>query len=100
MLEAGVYINELEYEGWEKLPREAAHKDWGTALDTAAGKKGSLRKARFLVEAGADVEKKSKYGYTARDRAQLRGKRDIQTYLETIMIEKGLEVMQLEIKGQ
>lgn len=98
LLEAGADINELEYEGWERLPREAAHKDWGTALHTAAGKKGSLSKARFLVEAGADVEKKSKYGYTARDRAQIRGNRDIQTYLETIMIERGLEVMQLEIK--
>ena len=87
LLKAGIDINELEYEGRDKLPRSASHKDWGTALRTAA-KEGSRPRARFLVENGADLGKKSRWGYTARDRAQL-SEEDVKRHLEAVMRERG-----------
>jgi ankyrin repeat protein len=99
LLEAGADINELEYEGWEKLPRGASHKDWGTALHTAA-KEGSVSRARFLVEKGVNLGKKSRWDYTARDRAQLSGNEDVKRYLEAVMRERGIEIKELQIKEQ
>lgn len=99
LLKAGVDINELEYEGRDKLPRGASLKDWGTALHTAA-KEGSVPRTRFLVENGADLGKKSRNGYTARDSAQLRGKEDVKSYLEAVMRERGMEFADLEIKEE
>ena len=100
LLKAGIDINELEYEGREdKLPREACHKDWGTALHTAA-KEGSVTRARILVENGVDLGKKSRWGYTARDRAQLSKKEDVKQYLEAVMRERGMEFTDLEIKEE
>ena len=99
LLKAGIDINELEYEGWDKLPRVAYCHDWGTALHTAA-KKGSVPKARFLVENGADLGIKSKSGYTARDQAQLSEKEDVKRFLEAVMRERGMEFMELEIKEE
>ncbi|KAK0506987.1 hypothetical protein JMJ35_010687 [Cladonia borealis] len=99
LLKAGIDINELEYEGWDKLPRDAYCQDWGTALHTAA-KEGSVPKARFLVENGADLGKKSGWGYTARDRAQLSKKEDVKRYLEVVMRDRGMEFTDLEIKEE
>ena len=99
LLQAGIDINELECEGRDKLPRVAYHQDWGTALRTAA-KKGSVPKARFLVENGADLGKKSRWGYTARDRAQLSKKEDVKRYLEVVMRDRGMEFTDLEIKEE
>ena len=99
LLKAGIDINELEYEGWDKLPRVAYCHDWGTALHTAA-KEGSVPKARFLVENGADLGIKSKSGYTARDQAQLSEKEDVKRFLEAVMRERGMEFMDLEIKEE
>ncbi len=99
LLKAGVDINELEYEGRDKLPRGASRKDWGTALHTAA-KEGSVPRARFLVENGVDLGIKSKWGYTARDRAQLSGKEDVKNYLEAVMRERGMEFKDLEVKEE
>ena len=97
LLKAGADINELEYEGWDKLPRGATLKDWGTALHTAA-KVGSVPRARLLVEKGVDLGKKSTGGLTARDRAQLSGNEDVKRYLEAVMRERGMEVTDLVIK--
>ena len=99
LLKAGIDINELEYEGWDKLPRVAYCQDWGTALHTAA-KEGSVPRARFLVENGVDLGKKSKLGYTARDQAQLSKKEDVKRYLEAVMRERGMEFTDLEIKEE
>ena len=95
LLVHGVDINELEYEGRDKLPREAGLSDHGTALHVAA-KEGSVERAKVLVERGADLEKKSRYGYTARDRAQLEKKDDVRTYLENVMRQRGIEVRELD----
>ena len=99
LLKAGIDINELQYEGWDKLPRVAYRDEWGTALHTAA-KIGSVPRARFLVENGVDLERKSKDGYTARDRAQLSKKEDVKQYLEAVMRERRLEFKDLEIKEE
>ena len=99
LLKAGVDINELEYEGRDKLPRGASRQDWGTALHTAA-KEGSVPRARFLVENGVDLGRKSKNGYTARDWAQLFEKEDVKRYLEAVMRERGMEFTDLEIKEE
>ena len=94
LLDNGIDINELEYEGRDRLPRGASLRDHGTALHVAA-KEGSVERAKVLVEGGADLEKKSKNGYTARDWAQLEEKEDIKTYLETVMRQRGIEVREL-----
>ena len=100
LLKAGIDINELEYEGRENnLPREAWHVDWGTALHTDT-KDGSVPRVRFLVENGADMGRKSRWGYTARDRAQLSSKEDVMRYLEAVMRERRMEFTDLEIKGE
>lgn len=94
LLDNGIDINELEYEGRDRLPREASLQDHGTALHVAA-EEGSVERAKVLVERGADLEKKSKNGYTARDWAQLEKKEDVKTYLETVMRQRGIEVREL-----
>ena len=99
LLKAGIDINELEYEGRDKLPRIAYHQNWGTALHTAA-KKGSVPKPRFLVEKGADLGIKSRLNYTARGRAQLSKKEDVMRYLEAVMRERGMELTHLEIEEE
>ena len=95
LLDHGIDVNELEYEGRDKLPREAGLSDHGTALHVAATE-GSVERAKVLVERGADLEKKSRYGYTARDRAQLEKKEDVKTYLENVMRQRGMEVSELD----
>ena len=40
--------------------------------------------------------KKSRYGYTARDRAQLEKKEDVEKYLENVMRQGGMEVRELD----
>ena len=95
LLDNGTDINELEYEGRDKLPREAGLRDHGTALHVAA-MEGSVERAKVLVERGADLEKKSTYGYTARDRAQLEKKEDVKIYLENVMRRRGMEVRELD----
>ena len=95
LLDHGIDINELEYEGRDKLPRGAGLSDHGTALHVAATE-GSMERAKVLVERGADLGKKSRYGYTARDRAQLEKKEDVKTYLENVMRQRGMEVRELE----
>ena len=99
LLKAGIDINELEYEGQDKLPRSACHKDWGTALHTAA-KEGSVPRARMLVENGVDLGKKSRQGYTARDRAQISEKENVKIYLEAVIRERGIEFTDSEIKEE
>ena len=99
LLKAGVDINEQEYEGWAKLPREAASSDWGTALHETS-KVGSVARARFLVEMGVDLARKSKYDYTARDTAQLYGKEDVKNYLEAVMRKRGMEFKDVEIEEE
>ena len=47
------------------------------------------------MENGVDLGERSRWGYTARDRAQLSEKEDIKTYLETVMRERGIEVTDL-----
>ena len=54
LLDAGADVDELEYEGWVKLPRQAGRVDWGTPLHKAA-KEGSVIRARCLVERWVDV---------------------------------------------
>ena len=95
LLVKGIDINELEYEGRGKLPREAGLSDHGTALHVAA-MESSVERAKVLVERGADLEKKSRYGYTARDRAQLEKKEDVKIYLENVMRQRGMEVRELD----
>ena len=99
LLKTGIDINELQYEGRDKLPRVAYHKNWGMPLHTAA-KKGYVPRARFLVENGVDLGKISKWGYTARDRAQLSKKKDVKRYLEAVMRERGMEFTDLESKEE
>ena len=96
LLDEGIDIDELEYEGWDPPPRYARSSDWGTALHKAA-QEGSVPKARLLVEKGADLTKRSRHGYTAKDRAQLCGNEDARKYLERVMMENGMEVKDLEI---
>ena len=98
LLDEGIDIDELEYEGWGLRPRYAnsSYTDWGTALHTAA-QEGSLSKARLLVERGADLQKRSRHGYTARDRAQLCEHGNVREYLEEVMMERGLEIQELEM---
>lgn len=76
LLDNGIDINELEYKGREKLPRKAGLKNHGAALHVAATE-GSVERAKVLVERGTDLGKKSRYRYTARDRAQLKKKEDV-----------------------
>ena len=95
LLDNGIDINELEYEGRDRLPREAGLSDHGTALHVAAAE-GSVERAKVLVERGADLGKKSRYGYTARDRAQLEEKEDVKIYLENVMRHRGMEVRELD----
>ena len=95
LLDHGIDINELENEGRDKLPREAGLNDHGTALHVAA-KEGSVERVKVLVEGGADLEKKSRYEYTARDRAQLEKKEDVKTYLESVMRQRGVEIRELD----
>ena len=99
LLDSGIDVNELEYEGRDRLPREASLRDHGTALHKAAAV-GSVETAKLLVERGADLEKKSKYGYTARDRAQLAKKEHVKTYIETVMRQRGIEFIELVEKEQ
>ncbi len=94
LLENGVDIDELQYEGRHNLPREAGSEDHGTALHVAA-EEGSVARARMLVETGADLGKRSKNGYRARDWAQLDEKEEVKEYLEGCMREQGLEVKDL-----
>ncbi len=99
LLDNGADIDELQYEGRNKLPREASGEDHGTALHLAAGE-GSVKMAKFLVERGADLAKRSKNGYTARDWAQLDKKEEVKTYLEGIMRERGLDFRELEVEEE
>ncbi len=94
LLENVVDIDELQYEGRHNRPREAGSNDHGTALHVAA-KEGSVERARMLAESGADMGKRSKNGFTARDGAQLREKDEVKLFLEGCMREKGLEVKEL-----
>lgn len=95
LLDHGIDINELQYEGRDKLPREAGLSDHGTALHEAAAE-GSVERAKLLVERGADLGKRSRYGYTARDRAQLEKEEAVKTYLENVMRQRGMEVRELD----
>ena len=94
LLDEGIDVDEIEYEGWCLLPRHArsSRTDWGTAMHTAA-LNGSVSKATLLVEHGADLLRKSKHGYTARDRAQICGTRDVELYLEKSMRDRGIEIV-------
>lgn len=94
LLDNGVDINELEYEGRDNLPRGACLHDHGTALHVAA-EKGFVERAKILIERGASLEAKSKNGYTPRDYAQLYEKEEMRLYLESLMRQKGIEVKQL-----
>ena len=58
--------------------------DWGTVLHTTI-KEGSVPRAMFLAEHRVDLGKKSRRDYTARDRAQLSKKEDVQRYLEAVI---------------
>ena len=95
LLDAGADIDELEYEDWVKLPRGASRRDWGTALHKAV-REGSMPRVRLLIERGADVGKKSRNGYTARDMAQLYQEKDMVKYLEDVMRERGVEIVRRE----
>ena len=95
LLDNGVDIDELEYEGRDNLPREAASRDHGTALHIAASE-GSMERAKLLVERGADLAKRSKNDYTARDHAQLSKTEEVKTYLEGVMRERGIEVREVD----
>ncbi|KAL8776564.1 MAG: hypothetical protein Q9213_008221 [Squamulea squamosa] len=97
LLDAGADIHEIEYEGRSNLPRGSIHADWGTALHKAA-KEGSVGRALLLIErGGADLAKKSRLGYTARDTAQLFGKAEVAEVLERKMQEIGMVVQQLQL---
>ena len=89
----------MEYEGRDKLPGSTCHKDWGTALHTAA-KEGSVPRARFLVESRVDLGRKSRWDYTARDRGQISKKEDLKRDLEAVMRERGMEFTDLEIQEE
>ena len=91
LLDNGIDIDELEYEGRDQVPRGASLHDHGTALHVAS-MEGSVERARILVDRGADLMKVSKDGYTARDWAQLRKKENIKIYLERVMRQRGIEV--------
>ena len=54
--------------------------------------KDSVERAKVLIERGADLRKKSRYGYTARDRAQLEKKEGVKTYLNNVIRQRGMEV--------
>ena len=95
LLDNGIDIDELEYEGRDKLPREASLHDHGTALHVAA-MEGSVERARLLMERGADLMKVSKNGYTARDWAQLYKKEEVKIYLESVMRQRGIEVREVD----
>lgn len=85
LLKARIDDNELEYEGWEhKVPRVAWCWDWGTVLHTTV-KEGSVPRARSLMEHRVNLGKKSRWDYTARDRAQVSKKEDVQRYLEAVI---------------
>ena len=95
LLDNGIDIDELKYEGRDKLPRGASRRDHGTALQVAAVE-GSVERARTLVERGADLMKVSKDGYTARDYAQLYKKEEVKIYLESVMKQRGIEVREVD----
>ena len=66
LLGNGIDVNELEYEGRDRLPRGASLRDHRIALHVAA-REGSVERVKVLVEGGADLGRKSKNGYPARD---------------------------------
>ncbi|MCJ1280433.1 hypothetical protein MMC21_008261 [Puttea exsequens] len=96
LLDAGVDINELGYEGADEGSYEAWGADKGTALHVAAAE-GFLTRAKLLVERGADVGKGSEMGYTAKDWAQLMWREDIKAFLEGVMRESGLSVKDCKV---
>lgn len=94
LLDNGVDVYELEYEGRDNLPRGACLHDHGTTLHVAA-KKGFVERAKILIERGASLETKCKNGYTARDYAQLYEKEEMRDDLEKLVRQKRMEVRQL-----
>ncbi|MCJ1278786.1 hypothetical protein MMC21_006604 [Puttea exsequens] len=99
LLDAGVDVNELEYEGKRDIPQYAYGKDSGTALHTAA-REGYLARAKLLVKRGANVAKKSWKGYTAKDWAQINEQEDVRSYLEAVMKERGIDAEDIEVPEQ
>ena len=66
LLDNGIDVNELEYEGRDRLPPGASLRDHRIALHMAA-REGSVERVKVLVEGRADLGRKSKNGYTASD---------------------------------
>lgn len=96
LLNNGIDINEREFEGRPVPRRSSRVRDHGTAL-YAAAEYGEISRVRLLVERGADVALKSRFGHTARDIALLYGKEDIKEYLEKVMRERGIEIKDVEV---
>jgi len=97
LLDHGIDIDELEFDGRPVIGVRNRFRDHGTALHVAA-KCGSVERIQILVERGADLAKKSRYGYTARDIAQLSEEEDAKVCLETAMRERGLDFEDLVVK--
>ena len=98
LLDHGIDVNEVRYEGWIKLPRLYwTNDDDATALHIAA-EEVSVERAKLLVERGADLGKKTKDGWTARDLAQLDRKENVKAYLEDVMRQRGMEFKEIDEK--
>jgi len=97
LLDQGIDIDEQEFDGRPITGRSDGRRDHGTALHVAA-ECGSVERLRTLVDRGADLAKKSKNGYTARDIAQLFEKEDAKAFLETAMRERCLAFEQLVVE--
>lgn len=99
LLDEGIDINEIEDEGVDRLPRSTIFGDRGTALHVAA-REGYVARAKLLVERGADPEKKSHQGYTAKDWAQINKQEDLKRYLEAVMSKRGMDVHEIDIPAR
>lgn len=98
LLDNGIDINELEYEGRGvyRIPWHAQGRDCGTALHVAA-QGGHLARAKLLVECGVDVGRLSQKGYTAKDWAQINDYEHVRNYLEGVMRDRGMETKDIEV---
>jgi ankyrin repeat protein len=105
LLEAGTNMDRSSASGWTALHVAARYErldvcrlllDWGAKADPLndgrdtpmhlAARHGHLSVVQLLANRGADASLKNGDGYTARDSARLRGKKEVEDWLHSIAV--------------